>query len=459
MLNIHRCVVGAVAALLVSGLAGAQTPKPSPAPPAALRPAEIIQASLPATVFIEIKRASGTEASGSGFIIDPSGIILTNLHVIRGAVSANVSLQNGDVFDRITVRVVDEARDIAIIQVPGFNLPTVQLADSDTVMQGDFVVLLGSPLGLSGSGTTGIVSAIRTFEGSRLFQTDAAANPGNSGGPMLNEQGADVGILTFGFEQGENLNFAVAVNYARGLLGINNEMSLATLAANYPETVPDPQPVVASVVEPPDAAVIAPVAQAPGNADDEPTSITADAGARAAAQVPLAQRAPQTRQWSMRRVLGGLALVGAGVAVAFYSKSCETTGELSEPLYLNDGVSTWTYRSSGLAPLVTDGRCGVDFNIRGIETGNYTGTVYNDEIWRYSKLSEQGDVGANSPIKQFEGTAAGHSFYPKGRMYAGLDIAAAGLLVATFFSDVPVVNSLTVAPLLGGAQVNASLGF
>ncbi|MBN4048147.1 trypsin-like peptidase domain-containing protein [bacterium AH-315-O15] len=278
MLNIHRCVVGAVAALLVSGLAGAQTPTPSPAPPAALRPAEIIQASLPATVFIEIKTASGTEAFGSGFIIDPAGIILTNLHVIRGAVSANVSLQNGDVFDRITVRVVDEARDIAIIQVPGFNLPTVQLADSDTVMQGDSVVLLGSPLGLSGSGTTGIVSAIRTFEGSRVFQTDAAANPGNSGGPMLNEQGAAVGILTFGFEQGENLNFVVPVNYARGLLDINDEMSLATLAANYPETVPDtrpPQPVVAPVVEPPDAAVIAPVAQAPPNADDEPTSITA----------------------------------------------------------------------------------------------------------------------------------------------------------------------------------------
>jgi len=238
--------------LLVSGAAGcgggdsssptAQTPTASPAPAATLRPAEIIQGALPATVLIEIKTASGADYSGSGFVIDPAGIIVTNLHVIRGAVSAKVSLPNGDTYDRITVRVVDEVRDIAIIKVPGFNLPTVALADSDTVSQGDAVVLLGNPLGLGGSATTGIVSAIRAFGGSQMFQTDAAANPGNSGGPMLNEQGVAVGILTSRFTQAENLNFAVPVNYARGLLDINDGMSLATLAAKYPETAPDSLP-------------------------------------------------------------------------------------------------------------------------------------------------------------------------------------------------------------------------
>ena len=93
---------------------------------------------------------------------------------------------------------------------------------------------------------------------------------------------------------------------------------------------------------------------------------------------------------------------------------------------------------------------------------NFVNT-YNE---RYSKFPEKGGYTADalkmSPTlagNLMKGTAAGHSFYPKGRMYAGLGIAAAGLLVATVFSDVPVVNSLAVAPLFGGAQVNAALGF
>jgi len=159
----------------------------------------------------------------------------------------------------------------------------------------------------------------------------------------------------------------------------------------------------------------------------------------------------------MGRVLGGLALVVGGVAVAFYSKSCKTTGDLSEGLYVNDGLFTESVTASGLVPLVTDGRCGVDFDIRAKRVGNWTGTEYINETERYSNVPEEGLVAAFA--NAMKGTAAGNSFYPKGRMYAGLGIAAAGLLVATVFSDVPVVNSLTVAPLLGGAQVNASFGF
>jgi hypothetical protein len=244
--------------------------------------------------------------------------------------------------------------------------------------------------------------------------------------------------------------------------GVSDTIIAAMRTSSSPADTRPAQPVVAPVVEPPDAAVVAPVSQAPGNADDEPTSITADA-ARAAGQVRLAQGAPQERQRSMGRVLGGLALVGGGVALAFYSKSCEATGDLSGPRYADDpyapGLISWTFLASGLEPLVTDGRCGVDFNMRGIQTGNYTGSVYFDETVRSSKFAELGFTGVNSPTNMMKGDAAGHSFYPKGRMYAGLGIAAAGLLVATLFSDVPVVNSLTVAPRLGGAQVNASLGF
>ena len=199
-----------------------------------LEPADIIESSLPATVLLETTTASGAKTTGSGFVVDPSGIIVTNLHVVRGAVAVKISLQNGDAYERVTIRAVDELRDIAIIQVPGFNIPTVSLADSDTVRQGDSVVLLGSPLGLSGTATTGIVSAIRRLDGYRVFQTDAAASPGNSGGPVLNSDGAVVGILTFTVRQGQNLNFIVPVNYARGLMSIDDGLSLTTLAAKYP---------------------------------------------------------------------------------------------------------------------------------------------------------------------------------------------------------------------------------
>ena len=206
---------------------------------ATLSAAEIIQRSLPATVTIEATTASGVGSSGSGFIVEPSGIIITNLHVLRGATMAKISLQNGDVYDRVTVRAVDEQRDIAILQVPGFRLPTIPLADSDTVRPGEAIVLLGAPLGLRGTATTGIVSAIRPFEEYRVFQTDAAASPGNSGGPAINEEGAVVGILTFklGADQGENLNFIVPVNYARGLISTNDGLSLDMFAAQYPAAI------------------------------------------------------------------------------------------------------------------------------------------------------------------------------------------------------------------------------
>jgi hypothetical protein len=138
-------------------------------------------------------------------------------------------LSNGDAFDRVTVRAFDESKDIAILQIPGFSLPTLALGNSDGVQQGDSVVLIGNPVGLQGTVSAGLVSAIRQLEGYRVFQTDAAASPGSSGGPMLDDSGGVIGILTFRIKGGENLNFVVPINYARGLLQINEALSLAEL--------------------------------------------------------------------------------------------------------------------------------------------------------------------------------------------------------------------------------------
>jgi hypothetical protein len=215
----------------------------APTEPSRKRPAEIIREALPATVLIEGQTSDGSTTLGTGFIIDPSGVIVTNLHVLRGLVSATVRLSNGDGYDRVTVRAYDELKDVAILQIPGFQLPTIRLGDSDLVQQGDQVIVLGNPRGLQGSASTGIISGIRQFRGHREFQTDAAVNPGNSGGPMVNEVGEVVGVVTWGLRDHENVNFAVPINYARGMSGINDGLSLTQLAARFPD---DRLPSVAS---------------------------------------------------------------------------------------------------------------------------------------------------------------------------------------------------------------------
>jgi len=107
-------------------------------------------------------------------------------------------------------------------------LPTVPLGDSDGLQVGDQVVLIGNPLGvLEGSVSAGVVSGVRTLEGGfRVIQTDAAANPGSSGGPLLDAGGRVVGVLSFKLRGTESLNFVVPINYVRGLLTVTDSMTL-----------------------------------------------------------------------------------------------------------------------------------------------------------------------------------------------------------------------------------------
>ena len=166
-----------------------------------------------------VRSSDGGEASGSGFIVESSGTIVTSLHVVENLVEGAVRLANGDIYDGLTVSNFDERRDLAIVQIAGFDLPTLPLGNSGEVRPGDSVLLVGGPLGLEGSVSSGIVSAVRQDDrGSTIIQTDAAASPGNSGGPMVNSQREAVGVVAFKREGGENLNFVIPINYARGLL-------------------------------------------------------------------------------------------------------------------------------------------------------------------------------------------------------------------------------------------------
>lgn len=224
---VHHAVTSSVAVLLlVPFVATAQ-----------MTPADIAKKAIPAVVFIKGLTNDGKEVTGSGFIVDPAGVIVTNLHVVQGLKTAAVKLANGDVYDQVQVKAFDERKDLAVIQIQGFSLPILELGNSDEVQPGAPVTLVGNPLGLEGSVSTGVVSGIRNEGGFRVIQTDAAANPGNSGGPLLDGQGKVVGVLTFKLGGAESLNFCIPINYARGMLTIaSSTFSLEELAQRLGKT-------------------------------------------------------------------------------------------------------------------------------------------------------------------------------------------------------------------------------
>lgn len=182
--------------------------------------AGITKKVAPAVVLIKGTTDSG-EALGTGFIISSDGKIATNLHVIGSLRNAGVQLASGEKFDSFSVLAFDSRKDIAIIKIPGFDLPFVALGNSNAVQVGEPVLVVGSPLGLQGTVTTGVVSSMRDdpFDGGfKVLQTDAPSNPGNSGGPLVNRQSEVIGIVTFKIRGGENINFAIPVNYLRGIM-------------------------------------------------------------------------------------------------------------------------------------------------------------------------------------------------------------------------------------------------
>src|SRR6202051_3672597 len=161
-----------------------------------------------------------THAQGSGFLISSDGIVLTNAHVVDGAKVVTVKLSNHREY-KAKVLGADASSDIAVLKIDAHDLPTVQLGDSNQLRVGDYVLAIGEPFGLEETATAGIVSAKgRSLPGDGyvpFIQTDAAVNPGNSGGPLFDANGAVVGInaqiyTNSGGYQG--VSFAIPINLA-----------------------------------------------------------------------------------------------------------------------------------------------------------------------------------------------------------------------------------------------------
>lgn len=156
---------------------------------------------------------------GSGFVIDPSGIIVTNSHVVQSGLNPLIIFPN-KMYYYASVLKRDSTNDIAILKIQANNLPPIPLGDDASV--GERIVVIGSPLGLENTVTEGIVSAIRVSEDKRtkILQISAPISPGSSGSPVINTLGQCIGIATMYVENGQNLNFAVPIAYAISLLGV-----------------------------------------------------------------------------------------------------------------------------------------------------------------------------------------------------------------------------------------------
>ncbi|MBI3743229.1 MAG: trypsin-like peptidase domain-containing protein, partial [Chloroflexi bacterium] len=173
----------------------------------------LVANSRGAVVRIAITTAAGN-GNGSGVIIDPSGLILTANHVISEAKTITVRTDDGTDYPATLVG-RDSVRDLALIQIKGKDLPVLALGDASHIALGSSLLVLGFPLGQTGlNSTSGIASALTQESGRNAFviQTDSAVNPGNSGGPMLDQHGDIVGVVVSGIASAQNISQAVSAN-------------------------------------------------------------------------------------------------------------------------------------------------------------------------------------------------------------------------------------------------------
>jgi Do/DeqQ family serine protease len=238
----------------------------------------VVEKSLPAVVYIDVRKKVGGGAasqdpqdemfrrffgpdipehrqrvpsSGSGFIVDGAGHILTNNHVVRDASDITVTLNDKRTFKAKVVG-SDPETDVAVIKIEGENLPVMPLGDSDKIQVGDWAIAMGNPLGmLRGSVTVGIISArgrssLNIFGGTPAFQdfiqTDASINFGNSGGPLCNIRGEAIGINTAINTSGQGIGFAIPINLAKHVadqLMASGKVQRAWLGVQLAELTPE----------------------------------------------------------------------------------------------------------------------------------------------------------------------------------------------------------------------------
>ncbi len=210
-------------------------PTATPSSKSALMPAspsfsEIVEQVMPSVVHIASEMDTGPSGQflisrGSGVILHSDGYILTNKHIVDNAKRVEITLQDRRVFKASDIRICD-VLDLAVVKIEANALPTAQFGDPETVMVGDWVMVLGHPLGFSpeDGGATVSVGVVSNLNRSFLIEntpyhdvivTDAAISPGNSGGPLVNLRGEVIGITSVGTTSQRTLGFAISIGTAR----------------------------------------------------------------------------------------------------------------------------------------------------------------------------------------------------------------------------------------------------
>lgn len=206
---------------------------------------DIYRMAGPSVVLIEVYGEDGkVSGAGSGFLVSADGRILTNFHVIVHSRRATVTLTNQDAYDSVGVIDVDKRKDIALLKIKAVNLPYLKLGHSATVQVGDKLYTLGNPLGVfQNTLSEGLLSGIRQMDGYKMFQLSAPISHGSSGSPVFGSQGDVIGIVESTLSEGQNLNFAIPIDYAVGML---DSGSVQPLSAYYePEEKKSPTQEVA----------------------------------------------------------------------------------------------------------------------------------------------------------------------------------------------------------------------
>jgi putative serine protease PepD len=216
-------------------------------------PRRVYDAAKDAVTYIVADTPQG-RATGSGFVVSKDGLIVTNDHVVEGATDVQVTVGTGKDAQTATVVGADPSRDLALLKVDGHHLPALSLGDSSSLGVGDNTYAIGNPFGLDHTLTTGIVSALnRTLQApdgatiSGAIQTDAALNPGNSGGPLLDTSGKVIGVnsqIESGSQGGEGGNvgigFAIPASTVKAFVA---QARNGKLAPQQPQPQADPNAV------------------------------------------------------------------------------------------------------------------------------------------------------------------------------------------------------------------------
>ncbi|MBI2678340.1 MAG: trypsin-like peptidase domain-containing protein [Candidatus Koribacter versatilis] len=204
------------------GVAAAQQPRagtskqPSRVPKSYT--ASAILAENRSAVGVIVAAGNNNAKLGTGVFVNGTGLMLTNFHVVDGTDAVAVQMSDGSVRAVSSARAYDVDNDLVLLQVDmRQSIPSV-LGDSDRIVVGEPIVVISNPEGLEQTVTNGLVSGIRSLGGRTLLQISAPISSGSSGGPVYNMRGEVIGLAVASLETGQNLNFAVPINYSRPLL-------------------------------------------------------------------------------------------------------------------------------------------------------------------------------------------------------------------------------------------------